>query len=430
MRIWDSKYETMPRAEIEQLQLERLQATVYRIHRHGVTFYRKKFSEMGIDPENIGSLKDLERLPFTTRHNLKESYPYDMFAVQLRDVVRVHEISGGLGIVGYTRTDLVNWSNLVARALYLSGIGESDTVQITHPYGLYPGALGYHYAAELIGASVIPSSTANTDKQLTILQDYRSTAIIATPSYAQRLASELREKHVDPKTLSMKHAVLGSEPWTEQIRKDIEEGLFVSATFNYGVASVFGPGVASECREKNGLHIFMDHFIPEIIDPHTEKTLPLGHEGELVLTTLTREAFPILRYRTGDITTLYFDKSICPCGRTHVKMRPVEKRVDDLFVFNGINLYPQQIEELLATRQGRSPRFSIVLTKKGNRDFMDILVEVSEDIFADEMKVQHEIIRDMEYQFQRRFELSASIKPVERGSLGKSKTVVDRRSTG
>ncbi len=427
MRIWDSKYETMPVSELEQLQLERLQSTVYRIHRHGVTFYRKKFSEMGLDPDKIDSLENLERLPFTTRHDLKASYPYDMFAVPLRDVVRVHEISGGLGIVGYTRNDVTNWSNLVARALYLSGIGENDTVQITHTYGLHPGALGYHYAAELIGASVIPSSTANTDKQLQILQDYRSTAIISTPSYAQLLISELAEKGVDPKTLSLKHAVLGSEPWTEQLRSNIEEGLFVSATFNYGVASVFGPGIASECSEKDGLHIFMDHFIPEIIDPKSEKTLPLGHEGELVLTTLTREAFPILRFKTGDITTLYYDKGTCPCGRTHLKMKPVAKRVDDLIVFNGINIYPQQIEELLVTHEGRAPRFGIVLTRKGNNDFMDILVEVSEDIFADEMKVQKKIIEEIEYQFRRRFEIAASIKPVERGSLGKGKTVVDKR---
>jgi phenylacetate-CoA ligase len=427
MRIWDSKYETMPASELEQLQLERLQSTLYRIHRHGVTFYRKRFSEMGLDPENLESLKDLERLPFTTRHDLKESYPYDMFAVPLRDVVRVHEISGDLGIVGYTKNDLINWSNLVARVLYLSGIGENDTVQITHPYGLYPGALGYHYAAELIGASVIPSSTANTDKQLQILQDYKSTAIIATPSYARRLASELNEKGTDPKTLSMRYAVLGSEPWTEQIRKDIEEGLFVSATFNYGVASVFGPGIASECPEKDGLHIFMDHFIPEIIDPKTGKSLPVGREGELVLTTLTREAFPILRYRTGDITTLYYDKTICPCGRTHLKMMPVAKRVDDLIVFNGINIYPQQIEEFLVSSEGRTTKFGVILTRKENRDFMDVFVEVSENIFADEMKVQKKIIEDMEYQFQRRFEVAASIKPVERGSLHGSKKVVDKR---
>jgi phenylacetate-CoA ligase len=427
MRIWDKKYETMPVSEIEQLQLERLQATVYRIHRHGVTFYRKKFSEIGLDPEGIESLKDLEKLPFTTRLDLKASYPYDMFAVRLRDVVRVHEISGDMGIVGYTRNDLANWSNLIARALHLSGIGENDTVQITHPYGLLPGALGYHYAAELIGASVIPSSTANTDKQIKILQDYKTTAIITTPSYAQRLILELKDRGIDPKSLSMNHAVLGSEPWTENIRKDIEEGLLVSAIFNYGVASVFGPGIGSECQEKDGLHIFMDHFIPEIIDPKTGKTLALGHEGELVLTTLTREAFPILRFRTGDITKLYYDKATCPCGRTHVKMKPVERRVDDLFVFNGMNIYPRQIEEFFLRHKGNIPKYSIVLMRKEHRDVMDIFMEVSENIFADEMKVQKKIIEDMEMEFKREFEVEAAVKPVERGSLEGRKTVEDKR---
>jgi phenylacetate-CoA ligase len=427
MRIWDKNYETMPVSEIEQLQLERLQATVYRIHRHGVTFYRKKFSEIGLDPEGIESLKDLEKLPFTTRLDLKASYPYDMFAVRLRDVVRVHEISGDMGIVGYTRNDLANWSNLIARALHLSGIGENDTVQITHPYGLLPGALGYHYAAELIGASVIPSSTANTDKQIKILQDYKTTAIITTPSYAQRLILELKDRGIDPKSLSMNHAVLGSEPWTENIRKDIEEGLLVSAIFNYGVASVFGPGIGSECQEKDGLHIFMDHFIPEIIDPKTGKTLALGHEGELVLTTLTREAFPILRFRTGDITKLYYDKATCPCGRTHVKMKPVERRVDDLFVFNGMNIYPRQIEEFFLRHKGNIPKYSIVLMRKEHRDVMDLFMEVSENIFADEMKVQKKIIEDMEMEFKREFEVEAAVKPVERGSLEGRKTVEDKR---
>ncbi len=427
MKIWDNRYETMPIAELEQLQLERLQATAYRIFRHGVTFYRKRFAELEFDPEDLESLRDIEKLPFTTKEDLKESYPYDMFAVPLREVVRIHETSGDIGIVGYTKNDLVNWSNLVARALCSSGIDENDTVLITHAYGLFPGALGYHYAAELVGASVIPSSTANTDKQIQILQDYRSTALVATPSYATRVIGELNARGIDPKTLSLKYAVLGSEPWKEETRKEIEDGLFVSATFNYGVASVFGPGIASECREKEGLHIFMDHFIPEVIDPRTLKPLPPDHEGELVLTTLTREAFPILRFRTGDITTLYYDKEPCPCGRTHIKMKPVQKRLDDLIVFNGINIYPKQIEDFLRKVQGHKPTFRVELMRKENRDFMDIELEVSEDVFFDEMKVQKRIIEDMEYRFNREFELSASIKFVERGSTDRKKRVLDKR---
>jgi phenylacetate-CoA ligase len=427
MRIWDKKYETMPIKELEQVQLERLQSTIYRIYRHEVAFYKKCFDDAGIVPENFGSLEDLERLPFTTREDLKSSYPYDMFAVPLREVVRIHEASGDVGIVGYTKNDLLHWSSLVARVLCSSGIDEDDTIQITHPYGLFPSAFGYHSAAELIGASVIPTSTARTDKQIKILQDYRSTALVSTPSYARRLVFELEKRRVDPKLLSLTYAILGSEPWTDSIRNEIEERLFVSASFNYGVATIFGPGVATECREKRGLHIFMDHYIPEIIDPKTGRVLPRGEEGELVLTTLTREAFPIIRYKTGDITRFIDDEETCPCGRTHIKMEPVKKRVDDLIVFQGINIYPHQIEGILSEIEGIKPTYRIVLFTKDGKDYISIETEVYEELFFDEMKVQRRFVEEIEHIIERILGITASVKLVEPGSTKGKKRIEDRR---
>lgn len=413
MKIWDEEYETMPINDLEQLQLERLQQTLYRVYRHGVPFYRKSFDESGFEPGDIESLDDLKRLPFTTRDDLKSSYPYKMFAVKLSDVVRIHYASGDAGIVGYTKKDLENWSNLVARALCSSGIDENDTIQITHPYGLYPGAFGYHYAAELLGASVIPASTANTKKQIKIMQDYLTTAIVCTPSYALRLIYEFEKEGINPNVLSLKHAILGSEPWTDEMREEIEEGLSISTSFNYGVASIFGPGVASECREKRGLHIFMDHFISEIIDPKTGKSLPNGKEGELVLTTLTRDAFPIIRYRTGDITKIYPDKEKCTCGRTHLKIEPVKRRLDDLIIFEGINIYPNQIEEILREVLGNKPKFKIDTIKKDGKDHMIINIEISKSFFYDEMKVQRNLIKDIELKINRDLGIVASIKLIE-----------------
>lgn len=427
MKIWDEKYETMPISELEQLQLERLQATLFRVMRHKVAFYRKKFDEIGFDPEEIESLKDLQKLPFTNRQDLKESYPYEMFAVPLREVVRIHSASGDMGIVGYTRNDLKNWSNLVARALCSTGIDENDKVQITLPYGLFPGAFGYHYAAELIGASVIPTSTMFTERQIEIIKDYRSTAIVCTPSYALRLIDEMRRNVIDPRTLNLKYAVLGSEPFSEDIREEIETGLFLSASFNYGVSSIFGNGIASECREKSGLHIFIDHYIPEIIDIETGEVLPVGEEGELVLTTLTREAFPIIRYRTGDITRLYLDDKPCSCNRTHIKMEPVKRRVDDLLVFKGMNIFPEQISEILMEVDGNEPKYRIVLLRKNGKDFMNIEMEVSENVFFDEMKIQKRFIEDIEEKIRRRLYVTAQVKLVEPGATSGKIRVEDRR---
>jgi len=429
MRIWDEKYETMSREELKQLQLERLQTTINRIIRHDVAFYRRQFEKVGFDPEKdaIESIPDLANLPFTTREDLKESYPYDLFAVPLRDVVRIHAASGDVGITGFTKEDLKNWSHRVARTLFASGLDEDEVLQITLTYGLFPGAFGYHYAAENIGASVIPTSTTHTKRQLRILQDYKSTAIVCTPSYALRLIREMKEAGIDSKRLSLKSAILGAEPWTDELRQEIEENLYVSTYFHYGVESVFGPGIASECREKNGLHIFEDHFIPEIVDTKTGKSLPYGEEGELVLTTLTREAFPLIRYRTGDITSLYVPEEVCTCGRTHIKMNPVKERCDDLIVFHGVNIYPYQIRNILSEIVQEDPLFCIILHKDNGDDVMDIQLEISETVFFDEMKVQRRFVREIEHRMLHELGLEVSIKLIEKGSSNNVDLIEDRR---
>jgi len=428
MQIWDKKYETMPTKELEQLQLERLQTTLYRILRNDVTFYRKRLDEIGFELNDIESLSDIQKLPFTTRQDLKNSYPYDMFAVPIREVVRIHEASGDMGIVGYTKNDVINWSNLVARMLYSAGITEDDKIQITLPYGLFPGAFGYHYGAELIGASVIPTSTANTEKQIMIMEDYLTTVIILTPSYALRLIHDLKKLKKDFNRLQLKLAVLGAEPWNKSLRAEIEGGLKVTTCFNYGIASVFGPGVATECREKDGLHFFMDHFIAEIIHPSSGAPLPMGEEGELVITTITREAFPIIRFRTGDITRLYFDKKPCPCGRTHPKIEPVKKRNDDLIVFRGINIYPDHIEKILTDIEGVKPKFRIVLNREDGEDEMSAEIEISENVFFDEMKIQKKFIENIENIFIRRLGAKIHVKLVEVNTIdSREPLIIDNR---
>src|SRR5512145_1492678 len=304
MEIWDREHECMQRDELEQLQLERLQATLHRAYKN-VTCYRNKFNAQSIDPDDVQSLADLSRLPFTTKEDLRLNYPYGMFAVPLREVVRIHSSSGTTGkptVVGYTRNDIKMWSNLVARFLTAAGVTRDDVVQITFGYGLFTGAFGLHYGAELIGASVIPMGGGNTEKQIMIMQDYRTTALVGTPSYALTLAERMEKSGLDPKTLTLRVGLFGGEPWSEEMRREIEQRLGIIATDNYGLSEVMGPGVAGECLERCGMHIFEDHFIAEIIDPETGEVLPPGATGELVLTSITKEAFPMLRYRTRDIT--------------------------------------------------------------------------------------------------------------------------------
>lgn len=431
MEIWDNTHECMPREELEQLQLERLQATINRAYKN-VTCYRNKFITLGIVPEDIQSMADLAKLPFTTKEDLRQNYPYGMFAVPLREIVRIHSSSGTTGkptVVGYTRNDLKSWSNLVARFMTAAGVTRDDVVQIAFGYGLFTGAFGLHYGAETIGASVIPTSAGNTEKQIMIMQDYKSTALVCTPSYAITIADKLEKMGIDPKNLSLKVGLFGGEPWSEALRSEIENRLCISATDNYGLSEVIGPGVAGECRCKKGMHIFEDAFIPEIIDPETGATLPPGSVGELVLTTLTKEAFPMIRYRTRDITSL--DYSSCDCGRTLVRMNKTMGRTDDMLIIKGVNVFPSQIEEILVAIEGCEPHYQLVVDRKAGNDVLEVHIEVTENIFFDEMKMQRSFLENIEKRIVSTLGVGVSVKLVEPNSIprheGKADRVIDKR---
>jgi phenylacetate-CoA ligase len=422
----------MPREELEQLQLERLQATLNRVYKN-VTCYRNKFSELGIDPEDIQSLADLGRLPFTTKDDLRLNYPYGMFAVPLREVVRVQSSSGTTGksiVVGYSRNDLKTWSNLVARLQTAAGLTHDDLVQIAFGYGMFTGAFGHHYGAETIGASVIPMGAGNTEKQIMIMQDYKTTALICTPSYAITLADRIEQMGIDPKGLALKTGLFGGEPWSEAMRLEIESRLSITATDNYGLSEIIGPGVAGECLHKCGMHIFEDAFIAEIIDPDTGVVLPPGSTGELVLTTLTKEAFPMVRYRTRDITRL--DYSPCECGRTFVRMGKTMGRTDDMLIIKGVNVFPSQIEEILVAMEGCEPHYQLVVEKKGAMDALEVHIEVTENIFFDEMKMQRAFLEKIEKRIESVLGVGVTVRLVEPKSIpryeGKAARVIDNRN--
>ena len=431
MQIWDPTYECMPREEIAQLQLERLQATLNRVYKT-VTCYKRKFDEAGIDPEDVQSLSDLARLPFTTKEDLRLNYPYGMFAVPLREVVRIHSSSGTTGkptVVGYSRNDIKTWANLVARFLTAAGVTHDDVVQIAFGYGLFTGAFGLHYGAEAVGASVIPMSSGNTEKQIMIMQDYKTTALVCTPSYALTMADRMERMGVDPKGLSLRVGLFGAEPWSEAMRREIENRLFIRATDNYGLSEIIGPGVAGECESRCGMHLFEDAFIPEIIDPETCEVLPPGSVGELVLTTLTKEAFPMIRYRTRDITSL--DYSPCECGRTIVRMKKTMGRTDDMLIIRGVNVFPSQIEEVLFDIEGCQPHYRLVLETEGAMDVLEVHIEVTENIFFDEMKKQRAFLEHVEKCIHKVLGISVTVKLVEPNSIprheGKADRLIDNR---
>ncbi len=429
--IWDRRNECMPREEIEQLQLERLQSTLNRVYRN-VAFYKKQFDRLKIGPDEIQSLRDLTQFPLTMKEDLRESYPYGMFALPLREVVRIHSSSGVTGkptVTGYTRNDLHHWSQLTARVLAAGGVTKDDVVQITFKYGLFTGAFGLHYGAELIGASVIPMSTGNTRKQALIMQDYKTTTLVSTPSYALLLARYLEKEEIRPQSLSLKRGLFGGEPCPESMRKEVQERLLIDALDNYGVSEVMGPGVSAECEHKNGLHLYEDHFIPEIIDPQTLKVLPPGAEGELVLTTLTKEAFPLVRYRTRDITSL--DYSPCPCGRTLVRMKRVLGRSDDIIVIKGVKVFPSQVESILLEVEGVEPRYQLLVEQVEGADTLELKVEVHEKFFSDEIKNLQNISSQIERKLREIVGVSAKVKLVAPESLqpvdGRMVKVIDRR---
>jgi phenylacetate-CoA ligase len=431
MRIWDPLNECMEREELAMLQLTRLRDTLNRAYRN-VPCYQNKFHALGLVPEDVKSLSDLALIPFTTKEDLRLNYPYGMFAVPLREVVRIHSSSGTTGkptVVGYTRHDLNTWSELVARFMTAAGVTEDDIVHIAFGYGLFTGAFGLHYGAERIGASVIPMSSGNTDKQIMIMQDYRSTAVVCTPSYAMTMADRMEKLGIDPTSLALKVGLFGAEPWSEEMRREIEQRLGIIATDNYGLSEVMGPGIAGECLHRCGMHIFEDHFIAEIIDPETGEVLPPGATGELVLTSITKEAFPMLRYRTRDITRL--DYTLCDCGRTHVRMRKTVGRSDDMLIIKGVNVFPTQIEEVLFQVEGCEPHYQLVIEREGAMDTLEVQVEVNEAIFFDEMKKQRAFVDLLEKRLFSALGVGARVKLVEPSSMprheGKAKRVIDRR---
>lgn len=430
--IWDPQHECMPREEIEQLQIERLQATLNRVYKN-VACYRSKFDEAGIVPEDVTSLTDLAKLPFTTKEDLRLNYPYGMFAVSLREVVRIHSSSGTTGkptVVGYTKHDLKNWSNLVARFMTAAGVTHDDVVQIAFGYGMFTGAFGLHYGTETIGAAVIPMSGGNTEKQIMIMQDYKTTALVCTPSYAITIAERLHSLGIDPRSLSLKVGLFGGEPCSEAMRNEIESRLMIRATDNYGLSEIIGPGVAGECQHRCGMHISEDSFLPEIIDPDTCEVLPPGSVGELVLTTLGKEAFPMIRYRTRDITSL--DYSSCECGRTIVRMKKTMGRSDDMLIIKGVNVFPSQIEEVLVAIEGCKPHYQLVVERKGAVDVLEVCIEVTENIFFDEMKRQRSFLEMVEKKIDSILGVGVTVKLVEPNSIprheGKAARVIDKRS--
>ncbi len=430
--IYDEDYETMPREALEAIQLRRLQTTIARVY-NTVPFYQKRFDEMGLKPEDVRSLDELQKLPFTYKEDLRDNYPFGMFAVPMDSVVRIHASSGTTGqptVVGYTARDIQIWSELMARTLMAGGATRGDMIHNAYGYGLFTGGLGFHYGAEKLGASVIPISGGNTKRQVMIMKDFGPTILTCTPSYALLIGEVAEEMEVDFRKLNFKAGIFGAEPWTEQMREEIERKLNLKAMDIYGLSEVIGPGVSVECIEaQNGLHIFEDHFIPEIIDPETEEILPYGIAGELVFTTITKEAFPVIRYRTRDISVLYPEP--CRCGRTIVRMGRVRGRSDDMLIIRGVNVFPSQIESVIMETEGIEPHYQLVVEREGRMDVLTIMVEVNERIFSDEVKDLQNMERKLENNIKEMLAVSAMVKLVEPKSIqrseGKAVRVIDKR---
>lgn len=418
----------MDREELEQLQLERLEATLNRVARN-VPLYRKRFEEIGFDPDGFRSRDDLRGLPFTTKQDLRDQYPYGLFAVPLRDVVRLHGSSGTTGmptVVGYTRNDIKRWSDVVARILVAGGVTKDDVVQVAFHYGFFTGGFGLHQGAERLGASVIPMSSGHTRRQIRLMQDFKTTALVSTPSYALMVADTMIELGVNRNALSLRWGLFGAEPWTDSMRREIEEKLKITATDNYGLSEVMGPGVAGECLEKNGLHVNEDHFLVEVVHPETLAPLWPGETGELVITTLTREAFPLVRYRTRDLASLMPEP--CPCGRTLVRMSRVKGRSDDVLIIKGVNVFPSQIEGVLFEIEGTEPHYQIVIERKGALDEATVRVEVAADAADTDRTHLREAIRR---RLHSELDISVEVELLAPRALerfeGKATRVIDRR---
>lgn len=429
--IFDRTYECLPKEDLDQVQLERLQATLNRVYQN-VAFYRHAFDAAGVSIEKIKAVQDIRELPFTTKEDLQLSYPYDMFAVPLKDIVRVHSTSGTTGrpiVVGYTRGDIGIWTSLVARVLCACGITDHDFVQIAFNYNITSAGLGFHYGAEKIGASVIPSSTDNILRQMQIMKDYKTTAIISTPGYALHISKVMNEMNIHPENLHLKTGLFGAEAWSENLRSEIEKGLHIKAYDNYGLAELIGPGISFECECRSGLHVNEDHFIVEVIDPDTQEPAGFGEEGELVFTTITKQGFPLIRYRTGDISSLIEGR--CGCGRTLARMNRVCGRTDDMITIDGLNVFPSQIEECLLQIEGIEPHYQIILDRKDGADTMEIQVEATDgivDLVGSILALEQKLQAHLENVLQIRPVVSfVERKSIRRSEGNKLRHIVDKR---
>ena len=429
--IWDVPHETMSRADLQALQLQRLQTQVVRVYEK-VPFYRQKLMEQGLTPQAIRSYEDLYKLPFTYKRDFRDNYPLGLTAVPKEQIVRLHASSGTTGkptVVAYTAGDIDTWSEVMARTLTAAGVTKHDVVHNAYGYGLFTGGLGFHYGAERVGAMVIPMSGGATKRQIMLLQDLGSTVLCCTPSYALFLAETALEMGVDLRESSLRVGIFGAEPWTQRMRAEIESKLGLKAIDIYGLSEVIGPGVSVECEYQAGLHIFEDHFLAEVVDPATGEPLPYGTRGELVFTTLTKEALPVIRYRTGDITSLNAEP--CACGRTLVRMEKISGRTDDMLIVRGINVFPSQIETVLLQVEGVQPHYQIIVDRQRTLDDLEVWVEVSEEVFADDIRGLQALEGRIRDELRNMLGITARVKLVEPKSIqrseGKAKRVIDRR---
>ncbi|MCS7180547.1 MAG: phenylacetate--CoA ligase [bacterium] len=430
MEYFQKEIEIISEKELKKIQIERLKK-IFNFAKEKIPFYKKLYEKTGI--KKIDSLSDLKNLPFTKKTDLRDNYPFKMFSCDLKEVLEIHASSGTTGkltVVGYTRNDIEVWSEVMARSLACAGVRKGDIIQNAYGYGLFTGGLGVHYGALKLGVTVIPISAGGTQRQLMIIQDFKSTVLTCTPSYSLYMAEEAKEMGIDPRKTTIRVGILGAEPWTEGMRRQIEKEWDMIALDIYGLSEIIGPGVAVECEGKEGLHVWADHFLPEVIDPETGEVLEEGKEGELVLTTLTKEALPMIRYRTGDIVKII--NSVCPnCKRTMPRISKIKGRIDDMLIIRGINVFPSQIETVLTKSPEVAPHYQIIVTREKHLDKLEVRVEITEKTFSDEIKKLEELQKKVEREISGVLGLSVSVKLVEpksiERSMGKAKRVIDLR---
>lgn len=431
MNYYNKEIECMSREQLEKLQLERLKDTVKRVY-ESVPYYREKMNRSGIRPADIRSLDDLAILPFTTKQDFRDNYPFGVFAVPMSQVIRVHSSSGTTGkptVSGHTRRDIETWAELGARSLSAAGANINSKVQVSFGYGLFTGGLGMHYAAEKLGATVIPTSSGNSARQIMIMQDFGVNLLACTPSYALYLAETMEEMGIKPSDLQLQAGIFGAEPWSENMRMELEKKLEIKAFDIYGMSELMGPGVAMDCPARLGMHIAEDHFIPEVINPETGAKLKAGETGELVITTVTKEAVPLIRYRTRDLSKLSLEA--CACGRTHARMQKVVGRSDDMLIIRGVNVFPSAIEAVLLQIPGVEPHYMLVVNRKDNLDLLEVQVEVSEQVFSDEVRKMENLNNRIKKEIENTLGISVKIRLVEPKTIerseGKARRIIDNR---